>query len=119
MKKPLYFLFKLLAVLVVLFLLFLFYASLREYKPAMEISLLDFCEPDTLRLDSAYSVMTWNIGYGGLGEDMDFFYDGGKMVRDTRENVKMNLDAITAHIGGSDTIDFFLLQEVDFSSKRS
>ena len=63
--------------------------------------------------------MIWNIGYGGLGENMDFFYDGGRMVRDTRENVQLNFDAILAYIGSRDTIDFFLLQEVDIDSKRS
>ena len=119
MKKILIFLLKILAVLIVLFLLFLAYSSLREYKPAIEVSLLDFCEPDTLEPDSTYTVMIWNIGYGGLGENMDFFYDGGKMVRDTRENVNKNLDAIASHIAGRDSIDFFLLQEVDFASKRS
>ncbi len=119
MKKIVYFLLKILAVVVVLFLLFLGFASVREYKPDKEISLLDFCEPDTLQLDSTYTVMIWNIGYGGLGENMDFFYDGGKMVRDSRENVHKNLDAIASHIAGRDSIDFFLLQEVDFASKRS
>lgn len=26
------------------------------------------------------SMMTWNIGYGALGDNADFFMDGGKMV---------------------------------------
>lgn len=119
MKKLLIILVKLCAGLVGLFLLFLIYASIREYKPKIEISLLDFCEPDTLHTDSSYSVLIWNIGYAGLGENMDFFYDGGKKVRDTRENVKMNFNAIASYISNNDTIDFFLLQEVDLASKRS
>lgn len=119
MKKILRFLLILLILPGGILVLFLIYSSINEYKPPGEISLLDFCEPDTLYVDSTYSVMIWNIGYGGLGENMDFFYDGGKMVRDTRENVRNNMDAITTRIERNDTIDFFLLQEVDFTSKRS
>lgn len=119
MKKLLSYLIKLLAVCIILFLIFLVVASVREYKPALEISLLDFYESDTLYSHSNYSVMIWNIGYAGLGENMDFFYDGGKMVRDTRENVQKNFNAIASYIGSNDTIDFIMLQEVDLASKRS
>lgn len=119
MKKILNYLLILILFFIGLFLLYLAYSSFREYKPKPEISLLDYCEPDTLHLDSSYSVMIWNIGYSGLGKNMDFFYDGGKMVRDTKENVNNNFSAISEHIKANDTIDFFLLQEVDLNSKRS
>ena len=32
--------------------------------------------------------MTWNIGYGGLGAETDFFYDSGTMVTTPEEWVK-------------------------------
>jgi endonuclease/exonuclease/phosphatase family metal-dependent hydrolase len=63
--------------------------------------------------------MIWNIGYAGLGRDMDFFYDGGKMVRPPRPRVEENLSAIQSFIQRQTDIDFFLFQEVDQSSKRS
>jgi endonuclease/exonuclease/phosphatase family metal-dependent hydrolase len=119
MKKILLYIAGLLIILILLFLAFLGFASIQEYKPAKEISLLDFCEPDTLYPDSTYSVMIWNMGYGGLGANMDFFYDGGKMVRDTRKNVEKNIQAITSYIKSNDSIDFIMLQEIDFNSKRS
>lgn len=50
---------------------------------------------------------------------MDFFYDGGKNVRDTYENVMRNFNAITLFIQQNDTVDFIMLQEVDLKSKRS
>ncbi len=38
--------------------------------------------------DSTFTFLSWNIGYCGLGADMDFFYDGGKMVRTSTESGK-------------------------------
>ena len=34
----------------------------------------------TLQINDSISVLTWNIGYGALGDNADFFMDGGKMV---------------------------------------
>jgi endonuclease/exonuclease/phosphatase family metal-dependent hydrolase len=50
---------------------------------------------------------------------MDFFYDGGKGVRDSEENVLNNFNRIAGFLEANDSIDFILLQEVDRSSKRS
>lgn len=69
--------------------------------------------PDTMKL------MSWNIGYAGLGADMDFFYDGGTQTRTSKEQTLKNLDAIIAQLQSLDEVDFILLQEVDFDSKRS
>ncbi len=63
-------------------------------------------------------ILSWNIGYGGLGDNMDFFYDGGTRVRDTEERTKENLTNIIATIREQNA-DIVLLQEVDMNSKRS
>ena len=76
--------------------------------------------------DSILSVLSWNIGYTGLGAESDFFYQGGagyffagrKMVRPDRPVVEKNLRGIIA-LTQSTQADFFLYQEVDSSSKRS
>ena len=68
--------------------------------------------PDTIRL------VSWNIGYGGLGDDMDFFYDGGQRVRDSRVRTAANLARIVLTLQQIDA-DVMLLQEVDRSSHRS
>lgn len=39
-----------------------------------------------------------NIGYAGLGDNMDFFYDGGRRVRDSRERTARNLKEIVETI---------------------
>ena len=67
-----------------------------------------------------FSVLIWNIGYGGLGAEMDFFNDGGKMVRPEEDQAAKYLKAIALFAKTMrDSVDFMLLQEVDRNSKRS
>lgn len=75
--------------------------------------------------DSTLSFIVWNLGYGGLGAESNFFYDsgnmlttGGRMVRAPREKVEKNMQGIEAFLGRTKS-DFFLFQEVDYQSKRS
>lgn len=49
---------------------------------------------------------------------MDFFYDGGKRVRDSRERTTANLARIVLTLQQIDA-DIMLLQEVDRSSHRT
>jgi len=65
------------------------------------------------------SVITWNIGYAGLGGSSDFFYDGGRMARPRKEDFMLYQEHILEHISTFDTVNFILLQEVDVNSKRS
>ena len=65
------------------------------------------------------TLLSWNIGYSGLGSSADFFMDGGKGVRtQTKEQVQENLEAFASEL---ETVnpDFVLLQEVDRNSTRS
>ncbi|CDN32265.1 Endonuclease/Exonuclease/phosphatase family protein [Mucinivorans hirudinis] len=74
--------------------------------------------PDVIQKDTL-KIVSWNIGYAGLGSDMDFFYDGGTKTRTSRERTIKNLKDITAFLKQHRDADFILLQEVDFNSKRS
>lgn len=68
---------------------------------------------------TGFSVLSWNVGYCGLGEESDFFMDGGKMVRPESEDwVTKNFAGVRGFLSGRDP-DFTLLQEVDSGSKRS
>jgi len=105
---------------VVLFLIFLTYAILNDYKPEPIEILYESKTPSILNDTIEYNLMTWNLGYCGLGSDMDFFYDEGKQVFTTKERYLENLNKISQFIKNQSTkIDFFLLQEVDLNSKRS
>ncbi|MDD3107837.1 MAG: endonuclease/exonuclease/phosphatase family protein [Alistipes sp.] len=68
--------------------------------------------PDTLTL------LCWNIGYAGLGDNMDFFYDGGDQVRDRRARTEANLRQIIRTLQQVKA-DVILLQEVDRNSFRT
>ncbi len=77
--------------------------------------------------DSVLRFVTWNVGFGGLGAESDFFYDdegmwysGGSMVRSPKEAVEKNLrGAVDFLRSNQPPTDFYLLQEVDMESERS
>ena len=64
-------------------------------------------------------LLTWNVGYGGLDERQDCYFDGGKGVDgESKEVVNENILAMKNKIAEIDP-DIFYLQEVDVDSKRS
>lgn len=71
------------------------------------------------RPGDALSVLTFNIGYGGLDADTDFFMDGGSAVLATsKEKVESNISG-AGDILTRENTDVVFLQEVDLDSKRS
>jgi len=50
---------------------------------------------------------------------MDFFYDGGKKVGDSKENTLKNLSAIGRLLASNANTDVMLLQEKDVRAKRT
>jgi len=98
------------------------YGTITEYKPepgsVEQVALKGKGSPAD-QMDTILNLMTWNIGYGGLGKEMDFFYDGGKTVRAPREIWDKDFKGIKSILTDNDSIDFFLIQEIDRSSKRS
>ena len=64
-------------------------------------------------------LVSWNIGYGGLGAASDFFMDGGSSVRAADEaTVRQYLEGIRSYLE-SEPCDLVLLQEVDEDSTRT
>ncbi len=104
---------------VLAFAAFLIYTTLVDYRPESEITLYKGQVKNRVPVEQELKLMTWNIGYCGLSRDMDFFYDGGKNVRPTKDTVVNNLSKIKSFIKGQTNTDFFLFQEVDINSKRS
>jgi endonuclease/exonuclease/phosphatase family metal-dependent hydrolase len=114
LKYPLY----LVLGLVFLFVLFVLYGTLSDYSPEEETLLYEQAKTPVFT-DSIFDIMIWNIGYCGLGHEMDFFYDGGEKVRSDEASVRSNLQQILEYTASMDSCDFFLFQEVDVKSKRS
>jgi len=65
------------------------------------------------------SLLIWNIGYSGLGKEMDFFYDGGKTVYGKKDLIEGYLNKNIEYLSKHKNTDFVLLQEVDRNSWRS
>lgn len=97
------------------------FAYLTDYQPAEHYDLA-VEKPKRTSVSEApsqkeFTLMTWNIGFGGLGKEMDFFYDGGTQMRSSEAVVEKNLQGIGQTL--SDSIDFIFLQEIDKKAKRS
>lgn len=97
------------------------------------LTLLEYRPPDTETIlpeqaaaltegpsvGDSLSIVTWNMGYGALGDNADFFMDGGRMVYTADEaRVRENLDGIADELA-SLSPDILYLQEVDRDSARS
>lgn len=105
-------------IVLIAFALFLLYITLTDYRPDSKEIIFQNSNSKLIDQDT-FSLITWNIGYAGLGAEMDFFYDGGKMVRPSNEMSRKYLDGIKDYLKSNDSIDFFLLQEIDIEARRS
>ena len=122
MKKIL----KFLGILILLVLLaagaLLGYLSLTEYKPAEVEPVAVSGNENAVAVyapGQELTLVSWNIGYGALGDNADFFMDGGKGVKTAdRERVMQNLNGIAEQLGQLNP-DLILLQEIDRDSERS
>lgn len=96
------------------------FLSVTEYKPA-DRQMADRINGANYGNEAGQqlTLYSWNIGYGGLGEESDFFMDGGKMVNPPdQEAVEKNLAGIAQFIQNNPA-DAWLLQEVDVNSART
>ena len=96
------------------------FLSVTEFRPAdVETLAVGAAASRTLCVDEPFAVLTWNIGYGALGDNADFFMDGGSMVRTAdKARVTENLENIGAQIDALRP-DVVFLQETDVRSTRS
>jgi endonuclease/exonuclease/phosphatase family metal-dependent hydrolase len=99
----------------------LIYGSMNDWKPEEKttITVQPTKQGVDVVSDSVFTFFTWNVGYAGLGAEADFFYDGGTMVRSTKNNVEKYIGGIEKTLSENNNATFILLQEVDKHSKRS
>lgn len=81
---------------------------------------------DPVIQDSVLSFLTWNLGYGGIGDKDFFFYNQKAGSWWTKPGtVRMPKERVIDNIGGqgvtlrANPSDFILLQEVDTAARRS
>ena len=96
------------------------FLSVTEFKPAdRETAAVSGTASRALRLGNALTLVSWNIGYGALGDNADFFMDGGSMVKTAdKARVEQNLDTICTALDDMQP-DILLAQETDRNSSRS
>jgi endonuclease/exonuclease/phosphatase family metal-dependent hydrolase len=95
-------------------------AQITEFKP-VEIENLKTAGKDKKEniSDSILTLLSWNIGYAGMGAETDFFYDGGKMVRPSLQLNQRYMKNIQHFLSENISVDFILIQEADKQSRRS
>jgi len=124
MRKLFRFCIKVIATICILVIIYLFgilaINTFWDYMPEKQILILDENNtPPGLHAKTHFSVLSWNIGYGAMGQGADFFYDGGEMMRPDLGPFNQYYDGILARLASFDSLDFILVQEVDTASKRS
>ncbi len=128
MKKVLSGLLKMILILILVVLIgvggLLGWLTYTEYRPA-DVEQLEFMattiDADALPAGESIDLLSWNIGYAGLGAGSDFFMDGGKSSRAAdKMQVSEYLAGIYSTIYNSELEpDLILLQEVDIDSSRT
>lgn len=110
------------AAAVVLFGMLLVFITVTEYRPeqnepaetAGQTAVSSGIDPE-----KAIDIISWNIGYCGLGAKQDFFMDGGAMVQPAhKQDVEENLNGIIRTLKRN-SADLYFIQEMDKASKRS
>ena len=121
MKKVLKSLLVLVLLVVVALAGLLGWLTLTEYNPD-PIETLEPLKAEAvtpLPQGATLDILSWNIGYAGLGAESDFIMDGGQNVRAADEaTVQRYLDGINEVTRAAD-YSFVILQEVDTDSSRT
>lgn len=98
---------------------FLGYMTLTDYRPANGEEITVEGTATLQKIPDTLSLISWNIGYCGLGKEQDFFFDGGKGVRPNKQDYQRYINGVMETVHGFSGSDFILLQEVDRDAKRS
>lgn len=95
------------------------YFTIVEYNPKPIIQETVYSHSNLNYSNQPLKIMSFNIGYGALGKDEDFVMDGGKKGRaDSKAVVEGYFQGIQDLLVAHES-DIYLLQEVDFNSRRS
>lgn len=120
MKKALKILLGIIIFLLIFVAAFVAYLSITEFKPEpVEALEIKNTSGGKVQADHELNVLIWNIGYGGLGKESDFFMDGGENVKSAdKETVEKYLEGICSTIDELEP-QILMLQEVDVNSSRT
>ena len=97
---------------ILLVIAMLVWMQVADYQPE-RIEIVSSNTNNSDALSDTITLLTWNLGYGGLGDDIDFFYDGGTKMQTTQNRTEENLKGIRSFIQSEPEFDVYLFQEVD------
>ena len=91
-KLPLY----LLSAVLLLAAGLLLFLTVTEYRPAeSEALVMSGGTARTLSPGDSFTLMSWNLGYGALGDNADFFMDGGSgVITADKARLESNLEQL-------------------------
>lgn len=102
------------------------YATLTDWRPKEHVELDPVITNQgnqqhaiQRKVPNQFKLLTWNLGFGALGEETSFFYDGGDVVIQEEAVCRKNVDGIEHFLKENQDVDFILLQEVDSCSRRN
>lgn len=108
-----------LGVVVVLALAFVVFLTATEYRPDDVETLAPYSYGEASEPGSGITLLTWNIGYCGLGQYEDFVMDGGTgSGKPSREHFDEYYNGVLDTLRAHDA-DIYLIQEADSDSARS
>ena len=119
-KKVLKILIGVLAAILIIIAGYIGFMIVTDYKPEEQISIeVENNKVETLNTKDEIKITTFNIGYGTMDENVDFFMDGGVMSRGiSKEATIENMNAIISVVKDLNS-DLIFLQEVDVKATRS
>lgn len=130
MKRTFRFAFRAIGAFLLLVILYisgsLILGTFNDYQPELVLPIepAEFSQNKFIT-DTTLTFLTWNIGFGGLGKESDFFmitegtyWSSEKNVTTDEKYVDKNVEGVIDFIQKNEA-DFYLLQEVDVNSKRS
>ena len=95
------------------------FVSYNRIEDNVELTPQGTAESAEVKLDTEYTALTYNIGFGAYTPDFTFFMDGGKSSwAASKESVIATIDG-AAGVVKENAPDFVMLQEVDFDSTRT
>ena len=99
---------------------YLGYLTIKDYRPDDIEALNVENNPEyIIEEDDELTVITYNIGFGGMDEEVHFFMDGGSMSRGiSEEKVNYNIEEVVNLLKESQP-DIMMIQEADLNSTRS
>lgn len=106
--------------IILLLVLLLFLNSILEFKPKPTSPVAVEGKASLyLTEDASLRIVTLNTGYGALGDNADFLFDGGSHLRTAdKKRVLENMNSIIGTLKQTDA-DIIMVQETDIKATRS